>query len=1279
MKKLFYLIAMALTPSFAIADITTVSVYDDCSKNGYTRVILPIMGTATVSSSACRTSCDYVQLWAGGPKWATFNVGATITDYANLSNGADATSFYSYADQAPYYNTANVGGLYPWNNPNLNGRTTTWTSSVSTGISDVATTLWGSNWKTPTKAQLDTLCDENGTYGKTTWTWCDGSTTQYVAGCTLKGYKVSGVGDYANYSIFLPAAGYFDYYKGTVYNASDHGYYWSSTEGDSGDAYYYLYFGSNYRSVYDSSIREFGLPVRAVLGDNAVVQPATNNEQPVTNVTLTLKAKGCSSPNVITCSAGQQLQISAEATLNGNSFSRWSDGNTDNPRAITISSDMTLTAEFSAVTSSETLVSIYDDCSKIGYATVTSSTLLPISGTASVSSTSGRTTCDFVQLWAGGPKWATFNVGAIITDYANLAVGADATSFNNYTNKALYYNTANVGGLYAWNNPNLNGRTTTWDSSVSTGISDVATTLWGSNWKTPTQAQLDTLQNSTYGKTTWTWCDGSTTQYVAGCTLKGYKVSGVGDYADMCIFLPAAGCFLYGLDIVIDASKYGFYWSSMEDGSDYANFLDFDSSSRRIYHVERESGLSVRAVLGDNAVVQPNNNVQPTNTVTLTLRINNCSASNVITCPAGQQLQISAVETLYGFHFKQWNDGNTSNPRVVTMNGNKTYTAQFAKNVYTITTATNDLIRGTTMGDTTVEYNDTIYISAIANYGYHFTRWSDGNTSNPRPVQVTEDKTYTVQFDKNTYYITKIANSTCGSIAGSSSSSYLDKVTISATANDGYHFTQWSDGNIDNPRSFILTQDTTFEALFAKNVYSITTAVNDPVRGVVKGDTTVEYMDTVSISATPNYGYHFTQWNDGNTNNPRQIQVTGDKTYTVQFDKNQYTVSTAKDANITSVTGGGIYDYLDEVILTVVANVNYQFDHWSDGNTDNPRTLIMTKDTFLTAFSSKIRSGKCGDNLTWNYANGILVVSDTGAMYDYTQSTMPWVLFRDSITSVVINNGCTSIGNFAFYGLSNKNFKTLELPNSIEKIGQYAFANCAYLKNLTLNKALEQISSSAFAGDERLLFITCFAEEPPLLDESAFENYDVYLKVPCEVQDEYKVAKGWKKFNKDNVSCIGADNASLTKDEVSVEPDVNNATFTWPNNTDANSYSLEIKKDGEVFCTLIFNAQGQLTGIAFAPSREGNRQIAAAEQIASGWRFTVTGLDAASKYTYDLDVRDASEQSIKNYQGQFQTDGITGIDQLTDSPADQFTKIIQDGQLIIQRDGKMYNAQGGEL
>lgn len=261
MKTKLLLFALLLMGVSAGAQTVPVSISDDCSKNGKTINVAPIDGSATVSSMAGRTSCEYVQLWEAGPKWATFNVGATITDYANLQVGADATSYDNYQDQAPYYNTANCGGLYAWNQPNKNGRKTTWTSRVSTGVADVATTLWGSNWKTPTREQLDTLQDSR--YGKTTWTWCDGSSTQYVAGCTLKGYKVSGVGAYANKCIFLPAAGDFNCRYGTVGSASNCGSYWSSTMNDSLDAYS-LYFYSSGR-IMSSVSRNYGYSVRAVL------------------------------------------------------------------------------------------------------------------------------------------------------------------------------------------------------------------------------------------------------------------------------------------------------------------------------------------------------------------------------------------------------------------------------------------------------------------------------------------------------------------------------------------------------------------------------------------------------------------------------------------------------------------------------------------------------------------------------------------------------------------------------------------------------------------------------------------------------------------------------------------------------------------------------------------------------------------------------------------------------------------------------------------------------
>ena len=81
----------------------------------------------------------------------------------------------------------------------------------------------------------------------------------------------------------------------------------------------------------------------------------------------------------------------------------------------------------------------------------------------------------------------------------------------------------------------------------------------------------------------------------------------------------------------------------------------------------------------------------------------------------------------------------------------------------------------------------------------------------------------------------------------------------------------------------------------------------------------------------------------------------------------------------------------------------------------------------------------------------------------------------------------------------------------------------------------------------------------------------------------------------------------------SVEPQDNAATVTWPTSENAATYTIEITKDGVVFCTLIFNGNGQLTGIAFAPGKNGNHHAPAAQMTANGLQFTVTGLNSARR------------------------------------------------------------------
>ena len=110
-----------------------------------------------------------------------------------------------------------------------------------------------------------------------------------------------------------------------------------------------------------------------------------------------------------------------------------------------------------------------------------------------------------------------------------------------------------------------------------------------------------------------------------------------------------------------------------------------------------------------------------------------------------------------------------------------------------------------------------------------------------------------------------------GSAYGAGNYTYYTQTVISAAPNYGYHFVQWSDGVTDNPRMITVTNSAEYEAQFAINFYTITVGSNNPAIGTASGGGTYNYNSTINLVATPNYGYHFTQWSDGNTDNPRAI------------------------------------------------------------------------------------------------------------------------------------------------------------------------------------------------------------------------------------------------------------------------------------------------------------------------------------------------------------------------------------------------------------------------
>ena len=236
-----------------------------------------------------------------------------------------------------------------------------------------------------------------------------------------------------------------------------------------------------------------------------------------------------------------------------------------------------------------------------------------------------------------------------------------------------------------------------------------------------------------------------------------------------------------------------------------------------------------------------------------------------------------------------------------------------------------------------------------------------------------------------------------------------------------------------------------------------------------------------------------------------------------------------------------------------------------------------------------------------------------------------------SLTSIIIPYGVTSIGKNTFWDCSSLSCVTI--PNSVTNIGQWAFENCTSLNEITLPLSIKSIDEEAFAGCTKLYDIYCFAMEPPTAYESSFANYNAFLHVPCDNQRVYLLDVIFGNFK--YIECIEAE--TTPTDTVIVTPSFNDAEFIWPSNSSADSYTLAISKDGEVFCTLTFNANGQLTGIAFAPSRNGQHHTPAAAQLANGFAFTVTGLDEGANYTYDLLIQDRSGNTLQSYSGEFRT------------------------------------------
>ena len=269
------------------------------------------------------------------------------------------------------------------------------------------------------------------------------------------------------------------------------------------------------------------------------------------------------------------------------------------------------------------------------------------------------------------------------------------------------------------------------------------------------------------------------------------------------------------------------------------------------------------------------------------------------------------------------------------------------------------------------------------------------------------------------------------------------------------------------------------------------------------------------------------------------------------------------------------------------------------------------------------------------------------------------------LADVRIPEQVTYIGENAFSNITGQD--SLYIPDKVVAVGGNAFENWSALREISIGKNVTLIGDNAFKGDSAVTHITVWAAVPPMVTEGTLADIpdSAWLSVLPDSRKQYREHPYWGRFRMADVP-----DSAMIQRTVTVDAAETTADFTWPTDSAAHSYQIDIYKDGAVFCKLTLGNRGQLLGIAFSAPKRKNEPYGEADRSTAGrlemvndqmvndsqpytLSFKVTGLDAASRYNYVLSTLDANGTPIHVYTGAFATTGYSG-----DKP-------VGDGQELI--------------
>ena len=529
------------------------------------------------------------------------------------------------------------------------------------------------------------------------------------------------------------------------------------------------------------------------------------------------------------------------------------------------------------------------------------------------------------------------------------------------------------------------------------------------------------------------------------------------------------------------------------------------------------------------------------------------------------------------------------------------------------------------------------------------------------------------------------------------------ELTISATPKSGYYFDRWyEDGCIDATRTITVTKNATYTALFFPeeviNYYDVTVLSADETMGTVSGGgTQIEEGSVITITATPKSGYEFLYWTTSNGQVQGRINewtATGNETLTAHFRKQPPADALTLWVCGTQVTGSNSADILGDGVwcydhatrtLTVMKDATYNItndgfiEDWAGSGTDEPLIVNVGNhkvEAICTTTDNTLRNaivGTKGMTFTGTTYHGVTLTAQnmyaanfskpltvTGHM-DLTlnlKNTTDWG--KDNFKTAVLLAGVTPsliVDGANLYinsGVGEGGGKGYKATNKTDQEANLSLNNASVAWGSISEKDLGIMDESP---KYEINYLTPALESLCLTSTFGLSFFEgTHFNLYAYPAPGYKFVS-WSDGNTDNPRLI-----IMPAHNVYLDPIVEVDDSQIPKGAIINASATE--------------GQGSIADFTSGWYAEGT-ELTITAVPAEGYEF-VQWSDGETANPYLLTVENGKNISITAV---FREGSKEGIDEVQREPSGQYkgTKVIKDGQLLIERNGKTYNAQGAEI